>query len=148
MTATDYLKKCKVLRMIADELEDDYQRLEAIATSPSHAPIDGLTGQFHAGSHEMKMIRMTEAGSEALAAELDYWKYRDWLFDLLIEVPGKEAIALIEKYINEKAMKEICDAKSSVFGAWITTTRQTWDYVHRGRELFRELLISKGIEVE
>lgn len=148
MTAKNYLEKCKLLRMIADESRERYERLAEIAKSSGHAPMDGATTQFQPDRNEVKMIRMTEAGSEAVEAELDYLEYRAWLFDLLIKIPGCEGIALIERYINERIIKDMCNIKWCVIGSKSRTTRQIQIYLRNGQEMFRELLISEGIDVE
>lgn len=142
MTSDYYLDRCRLLRIRADKLNERYKELESIATSPGHASFDGASNILRADKNEQKVLTMTEAREKKLKAEFKYWKYRAWLFDLLIDIPSNAGTVLIKRYINEMEIKDIRKELGTKHKP--KSGGQYFWYLAEGKKQFEDMLISVG----
>ena len=143
MTIDEYLNRCRDLRKRAERLRNKYYDLQAAATSPGISfNSDGATRAKDPHGRENLLATMIDAGQDMKLAELDYIEYRQYLFNQLIKLPNRdESEALIMRYVEERAIEDICKA-------WTASRRNVFRYLRSGKDNLREKLQNSGLEIE
>lgn len=142
MTVNDYLNHVHALRLRAEHLRQKYEEKKSAATSTgSGLMIGGPAPVKGRNTHEKKIIAMLDAAEAYKLAALDYLEARQDLFAALMELENiDEAGVLVDRFINELPINEICEKYGS--------RSQVFRYIRAGKEHLREILRRSGVDIE